>query len=234
MLSYVQNLILTKFLKAEKLKYSECIPEGLDKDLFNYHFKFLKEKSYILKDEECYSLTHLGKKYVQRLDALGVYKDYFRVSVLVYLVIADAGQQRILLHRRLRHPYYGDIGVISGKVQYGEKIAAAAQRKFKEETGLNIDPPRLIGVHRKTRHDKDGEIIEDTLYHCCLASSYKGELKTKTEFGENFWASLDDAKNYESQNIAGSKGGIAVLEKIKSNDLSELFYLEEEQTLTQY
>lgn len=230
-LSLIQNQILTKLLKSKELRYMDCIPENVDKDLFNYHFKFLQDRGYILKKDDSYSLTNFGKKYVQKLDAKGDYKSYFRFSVLIY-VIND--QREILLHKRLRHPYYGDIGVISGKVLYGEKIEEAAKRKVFEETGLLISTPKLIGVHRKTRYDKNGEIIEDTLYHCCLAKEFTGELKEKTEFGENFWSSFKEAESYEGSDVAGSPKGAEVLERIEKNDLRELFFFQEDQILQTY
>lgn len=58
------------------------------------------------------------------------------------MIFDDAG--RVLLHRR------GDTGqwfVIGGAVEPGETPAEAAVREAREETGLEVEPTRLVGVY---------------------------------------------------------------------------------------
>jgi len=127
MSSYIQDLILAKLLTSEKgLPYSKARPGDTDNDLFNYHLQFLVGKHYIKKIDDKYSLTKKGKKHVLQMDMLGKTYEYFKASVLTYVV--KQPERKILLHKRLRHPYYGDIMTVSGKVLPGEKIETAAKK----------------------------------------------------------------------------------------------------------
>lgn len=234
MLSHIQNQILSNILKKQQLTYTECIPEGVDKDLFNYHFKFLKEKKYVKKnDDGTYSLTDFGKKYVQRMDVLGNMKEFFKVSVLPYVTRDFEGATQILTHRRKRHPYFNDIASVSGKVLHTELITDAASRKLEEETGLLSNDFKLFGVHRKIRFDKNNNLIEDTLYHCTHSHNPGGELKELTEFGENKWINFNDFKNEMKSNVTFHERDIEVIERIENNNF-ELFYFEDEMTLESY
>lgn len=226
MLNKIQIKILTNILRSEGLKYSQARPKTIENDLYNYHLKFLVKKGFVIKRINKYVLTIKGKKFVQRLDASGNIKEYFRFSVLPYTVRIENGKKEILLHKRKRHPYYGDIGTVSGKVNLGEKIEDAAARKLKEETNLGCKF-KFIGVLREIRRSKDKEIIEDTLYHVCYGENPNGELIKMNKFGEHFWDTFDNALKYQRKNVTSSTKSEEILRRIKSRDLS-LFYFTED------
>lgn len=179
-LSYIQLRILEKFIQKQNLSYSQAKPGNVDNDLFKYHLGFLAEKEIIIKENEKYSLTDYGKFLVQKLDVFGKSKVFFKVSILPYVV--HKGQ--LLMQKRLRHPYYGDTETVSGKILPGEFPEIAANRKLKEETGLEAEF-KFVGMVRKIRFNKEGDLFEDTLYHVCFGTNPRGELVTKNEFGEN-------------------------------------------------
>lgn len=226
MLNKIQNTILAQFLKNPELKYSEAQFKEIDHDLFNYHLRFLLDKGYIQKVEKNYTLTTLGKKYAHRLDIKGNFKQYFKVSVLVYLLDIHSPIQQILLHKRLRHPYYGDIATIAGTVSEGEKILDVGHRKLLEETGLSCSDLKVIGIHRKIRR-KNSEIFEDTFYHVLIGTQYSGNLNSTTEFGENFWCSFDQAISLQDANITKSPKSIELIKKLQVHDFT-WFYWEED------
>lgn len=231
-LSKIQNEILSKLLRSKGLRYSEAKVQNIDNDLYNYHLQFLVSKKFVEKKDGKYYLTDKGKQYVQKMDVLGRVKKYFKVSVLPYVVRTFKGKRQILLQRRLRHPYFGDIGTVSGKVHVDEKLEEAARRKLKQETGLETDF-RLIGVIRKIRRDKEGKVIEDTLYHVCYGEDPEGKLVNINKFGENFWADFTTAINYQRKNITAGKETEKVLKRISKKNI-DLFYFHEDIDLKHY
>jgi 8-oxo-dGTP diphosphatase len=70
-------------------------------------------------------------------------------------VVFDA-RDRLLLIRRKNEPFRGAYAFPGGFVEVGETTEAAARRELREETGIDADKPRLIGVysdpHRDPRH----------------------------------------------------------------------------------
>lgn len=54
------------------------------------------------------------------------------------------GEGRLLLHRRSDN---GQWGLPGGSVEIGEPVAAAIAREVREETGLEVEVRRLIGVY---------------------------------------------------------------------------------------
>lgn len=184
--------------------------------------------AWVEKNGNVYTLTIEGKKFVANMDLLGNLKQTFKVSVVLYVV----NGAKILAQKRLRHPFFGDITSVAGKVLPGEKIEAAASRKLKEETGL-VGSFKLLGVHRKIRKTKQGEVIEDTFYNVCVCRRPEGELEEKNMFGENFWVEFGQMIEWEKKNADTGKTDIEIIERIRDNN-DELFYFEEETVVERY
>ncbi|MHC1598786.1 MAG: NUDIX domain-containing protein [Candidatus Methanofastidiosia archaeon] len=65
----------------------------------------------------------------------------------------------ILLIRRKNPPYESFWALPGGFVEYGETVENAVIREIKEETGLVIFAPILIGVFSKKNRDPRGHVI---------------------------------------------------------------------------
>ena len=67
-----------------------------------------------------------------------------------------------------------------GFVEYGETVESAAMRETKEETGLDVDLIRLVGVYSNPRRDPRGHIVSV----CFLCHKVGGTLRADTDAAE--------------------------------------------------
>lgn len=61
--------------------------------------------------------------------------------------------QGLVLIRRAHDPFKGEYALPGGFVEVGETVEIACVRETKEETGLDIDNLRLVGVYSDPRRD---------------------------------------------------------------------------------
>lgn len=166
----------------------------VESDLFNYHLKQLIKSELIIKESSKYLLTEKGKSTVTNLDHLT--KEITKYKVGVYLCIVV--DNKILLTRRLKHPQYGYVGLVAGKMKYGESIKLAAARELEEETDLKSTVDyEIIGNLRQIRKNDEGKVIEDGVFYVCYSDSVEGELREKDIEGEYFWVDLNDVSKIE-------------------------------------
>jgi UPF0288 family protein (methanogenesis marker protein 3) len=145
----IQRQILTLLMSAEaEQRYSELMIPGIENDLFNYHLQNLVKKGLLVKTTSSYALTELGKKEVSSFDVQGNQRQFFKVSVALAVFRNDYSE--LLVQKRTRNPFYGDITTIAGKVLPGEKIVDAARRKLQEEANLS-SLFTFVGVLRKLK-----------------------------------------------------------------------------------
>jgi 8-oxo-dGTP pyrophosphatase MutT (NUDIX family) len=88
----------------------------------------------------------------------------------VAAVIFDGG--RVLMQRR---DDTGRWGLPGGGVEPGESVRAAVVREVREETGLDVEPLRLIGVYSDPAHHQvvtypDGNVIHyvSSVFECAV------------------------------------------------------------------
>lgn len=215
MVSEIQAKILALISRSEGLRYSEAYPgEEIDDDLYNYHLQEMVKKGLLSKIDGKYNLTDIGVKENLVFDSLGIKQDTFRLSVLP--VVLRNNKSEILVHKRLKQPYFGEISTISGKVRNGEKMVDAAKRKLFEEAGLVADF-EFWGEWRSIRKRTNGEIVEDTIYCVCVAYESSGTLVEKNEFGENRWEKFENIFGYLDKNVATGEIEKQILKEIKNN-----------------
>lgn len=97
----------------------------------------------------------------------------------------------IVLIRRGNDPFKAHWALPGGFVEYGETVETAAVREAHEETGLEIELVRLVGVYSDPDRDPRGHTVS-VVY---LARPVGGELKADTDATEVSktadWRSLD-------------------------------------------
>jgi len=187
-----QKAILDRMSMVESIRFNDLIIEELESEHMNYHLKKLINVGFVAKFNNTYSLTDSGKHYINLLDdETKIIEKQPKVSVLLYGVRKNkqSGEIEFLLNRRLEQPYLGKVGRIGGKVKFGESYADAARRELYEETGLHVHNLTLEKIYRKMRKRENGEFIQDVIFYIFFATDFEGELITRKQSQENFWAS---------------------------------------------
>jgi len=100
--------------------------------------------------------------------------------VLTVDVIIVRKDGSIILVKRMNPPFKGDWALPGGFVEYGETIEAAAAREAKEETGVDIELSKIVGVYSAPGRDPRGH----TVSICYLAREVGGELRADTDAKE--------------------------------------------------
>jgi ADP-ribose pyrophosphatase YjhB (NUDIX family) len=93
--------------------------------------------------------------------------------VAVSVVVTDQAG-RILLQRRTDNDLWGLPG---GAMELGESIGQAVVRETREETGLDVEPTRLVGIYSDPNHViayADGEVRQEFSI-CFTARLVRGE-----------------------------------------------------------
>jgi 8-oxo-dGTP diphosphatase len=87
-------------------------------------------------------------------------------------VIVRKGKE-VLLVRRKNEPFKGRWALVGGFVEYGERVEEAARRECREETGLEVELERLVGVYSDPGRDPRGHVVSI----CFLARPVGGRLR---------------------------------------------------------
>jgi ADP-ribose pyrophosphatase YjhB (NUDIX family)/predicted transcriptional regulator len=228
----IQKQILQKLITQKNARFSQLQPENIENDLFNYHLKFLIQKGLINKTEKSYSLTTDGVKVISNFNVQGDVANLFKASVALYVVKDLKTKPQMLMQRRKRVPFQGDVTSVAGKILWGERVEYAAKRKLFEETGL-VANFNLIGILRKTRLDDSDKVLEDTIYHCCYADNPTGNLLGDTVYGDNFWLPFDQVMDAIANNIDGGVESMKEVENVLNGRL-EMHYFHQISRVREY
>lgn len=196
---YYQNMILKKLMYQDAQKFSELQIPNIESKLFTYHLKKLREQKFVEKKDNKYYLTLDGKMYLDRIDEANMDIEKLpKVSVATYpLRVNKDGVTEILLSRRLKHPNYGKVVGIGGKVRFGETFEETAKRELLEETGLR-GKFEMTNILRKIAHNSEEEgskAIMDIVFVLFKVTEVEGELLNEIKDQENFWYELDKVKD---------------------------------------
>ena len=183
----VQMQILRELLFNPWTRFTDLNIEGLTSDHFTYHIKTLVQKGYIKCLSGKYLLTASGKEFANTMDTdrLKVEKQA-KVGVLVIAFRREKDKSYILIQTRLKEPYFGFRGFITGKVRFGETVSEAASRELFEETGLGVNFVHRCIVHEHVYSKQNDKLLEDKFFHVFQAIDLEGKL-IDTTAGKNEW-----------------------------------------------
>lgn len=195
-----QMNMLKQLLLAPKASFSELQrTSGLSSDSTTFHIKQLVKAGYIHhlpKTLGEYSLTRKGKEYANRMDTdEQVIEKQPKLSVVIVLENNDG---QYLQQQRLKQPYYGYWGHMTGKIRWGETMLEAGARELKEETGLTADL-RVVGFYHKLDYDaQTNELLEDKYFCLIHGTNPQGEL-TDSEGQHNEWLTIEEFNAKDKQ-----------------------------------
>ncbi|HUS78459.1 MAG TPA: NUDIX hydrolase [Patescibacteria group bacterium] len=106
---------------------------------------------------------------------------------------------RVLLVRRGNEPNRGSWGLPGGVVELGETVREAVVREVLEETGLIVEPVRLLTVYDAVVRDDDRAVRFHYVlseFHCRMRG---GELHASTDASDAQWV---DVRNLDPYNVS--------------------------------
>jgi ADP-ribose pyrophosphatase YjhB (NUDIX family) len=189
-----QTSILRELLFLPEAGFAELQkPTGLASDHFMFHVNRLLEVGLVERhDRGKYRLTIAGKEYANRLDTDE--RTIERQAKITVLVVASRqrpdGSTEYMVQQRLKQPFYGRHGFMSGKIRWGETVVQAAERELLEETGLQADIT-VKCLYHKIDYTTEGRLLEDKHFYIVQASNPRGEMIERFDSGANTVPSRD-------------------------------------------
>jgi 8-oxo-dGTP pyrophosphatase MutT (NUDIX family) len=212
----VQLQILKKALFVPQAKFSELNPEGIESNLFNFHLNELIDANLIQKVDALYSLTNKGKEAANMIDTdKNKVVKQAKISAWIAVSRKISDNTEYLIFTRLKHPFYGCKGFISGKVSYGEQTIETAKRELQEETGLIGDPQLIRITHFIVINEENSEIVEDKFMFMYHFSNPTGELKGVGEEGKYEWVQESNLATYVDKHYESVEDFLAQVQDVK-------------------
>ncbi len=137
------------------------------------------------------------------------------VELTVLCLIQDG--EKILLQNRVKKDWKG-YTLPGGHVEAGESFVDAVKREMKEETGLDILNPKLVGIKQFPFKNEEGV---DCRYIVLLfkAEEFKGEVVSSSE-GEMTWVRYEQLSSMDTVDDLED-----LLDVFNNPDLTEFQYL---------
>lgn len=107
-------------------------------------------------------------------------------------------RNRVLLIRRKREPLKGEWSIPGGLVELGEKLPQAVRRELKEETGLDVEPLKILAVFdRITRGGKNAKRVR---YHFVIVDyacrRKRGRLSPASDVMDARWVRREELPKF--------------------------------------
>jgi len=191
LLHSVEVSIFRSLRRGETLRFADLMrPTGLTSDSFKFYVRGLVACGWVQKLSSGYQLTPSGKELANNLDdAKRTVQKQPKLSVVVIAERVTPDGTEYLFQRRLRQPYRGRWGLLSGPVAWGESLEQAAARELAKQTGLSA-VCEVRSFARLLDRSIDETLLEDKLFAVVVATDMRGELSNDWTGGQNGWLAL--------------------------------------------
>jgi 8-oxo-dGTP diphosphatase len=100
------------------------------------------------------------------------------------IIIEEA---RVVLVKRAHPPLQARWSIPGGVLEVGELVREAAIREAREETGLTVDPGKLLGVYDRVLRDPDGRVQYHYVLIDFLCRRVAGDIAAASDAAEVQW-----------------------------------------------
>ncbi|MDO8660273.1 MAG: NUDIX domain-containing protein [Candidatus Woesearchaeota archaeon] len=184
-----QRKILLKLIHHPELGFNELWAKEGESNKFAYHVNKLEELDLICKTANgAYSLTAQGRRMSAFIEGDTGGKAEFPILTVVLFVHKG---DKVLCQKRLKEPYYGLWGFVSGKINFGFNLFECASRDLLEETGLIAKEWKFKAIEM-VKTIEQGKIIFHHYLLWCETYEPEGALKEKTHKAENVWFTIEE------------------------------------------
>jgi 8-oxo-dGTP diphosphatase len=104
---------------------------------------------------------------------------------------------KILLEQRKNEPSKGKWSIPGGLVELGERMEDAVAREVKEETGLEVNEPRLIDVVNYVSYGERGAVIYHYVIVDYLVTVMRGKPKAASDAAALKWVPFNELEQYD-------------------------------------
>lgn len=176
-----QRRIIARLILNQKMTFNQIWGKRGDSNKLAYHINRLVENKILSKSPSGYCLSAKGKALSALLDGDGKESPH---PVMAYVVIiSKAG--KLLCQERLKEPFRGYVGFVSGNIKFGSSVIDCAIAGVKKQAGLDLKNPVIKGTEEIVTFEGD-----EALYHHMISivtGGCEGELISEMPGKRNRW-----------------------------------------------
>ena len=111
-------------------------------------------------------------------------------------VVVAPDRRSIVLVRRGHAPLAGEWSLPGGAVELGETLEEAVMREMLEETGLQVEPVRMLKTFDRIHRDSSGRVQYHYVLVDFLCHATGGTLLAGSDALQACWVKVDDLVRY--------------------------------------